>query len=94
VLFQHQQIDWAACTEILCLGFDKNTETRNYFVAGKQVCKNFYCRARGMHRTTVEKFQREFLAERRSFLSAVERDLRIDGSRLTEHPSKNRLQLG
>ena len=56
----------------ILIGFDKNSGEQKWFLGDKEVCKHFYCRARGAARTTVEKAQREFLSERASFLEAVD----------------------
>jgi hypothetical protein len=44
-----------------------------WFVSNRQVCRNFYnyLRARGMHHSHVLKLQKEFLYEKRTYLSAV-----------------------
>ena len=56
----------------ILFGYDKSTTTQKWFIGDKEVCKNFYVRARGIARTTVEKCQREVLSEQCSFLNAVE----------------------
>lgn len=40
-----------------------------YFVGDKQVCRNFYLRARGMHHETLRLLEKELLVEKRSMLS-------------------------
>lgn len=63
-------------SEIL-LGYDKQKSTQKWFVCGKQVCINFYCRARGFARTTVQKLSRDVINEKVSFLNSVERNARV-----------------
>ena len=55
----------------ILIGYNKAEEKQHWFIRDKEVCKNFYVRARGIARTTVEKSQREIISEQRSFLSSV-----------------------
>ena len=57
----------------ILIGYDKLTNTQHWFIGTKEVCKNFYVRARGKPRTSVEKCQREFVNSRESYLHAVDR---------------------
>ena len=51
----------------ILIGYNKAEEKQHWFIRDKEVCKNFYVRARGIARTTVEKSQREIISEQRSF---------------------------
>ena len=56
--------DWAIRRE------DGTCEVR-WFIANKQVCRNFWLRARGQHHETIRKLENQFLKETRTFSSAA-----------------------
>lgn len=64
-------------SEIL-LGYDKASSIQKWFVCGKQVCVNFYCRARGFARTTVQQLGRDIISNKVSFLASVEGHTKLD----------------
>ena len=49
-------------------------DLQRWFILGKEVCKNFYLRARGMQKSTVNTYCKDFLAVRGTYLGAVARD--------------------
>lgn len=56
--------DWSIKKE------DGSYEIR-WFIDNREVCRNFYLRARGMQHETVRKLTNQFLKEKRTYLSAV-----------------------
>lgn len=50
---------------------EDGTHELRWFISNREVCRNFYLRARGMHHSHVLKLQNEFLHKKRTHLSAV-----------------------
>ena len=48
---------------------EDGTYELRWFIAQRQVCRNFYLRARGMHHSHVQKLQNQILKEKRTFTS-------------------------
>jgi hypothetical protein len=66
--------------EIL-IGYDKLTNTQHWFIGIKEVCKNFYVRACGKLRTSIEKCQQEFVNSRESYLHAVDTETKYSSKK-------------
>ena len=65
-------------------GYNAVDQTQHWFIKGKEVCKNFYCRTRGKHRTVIEACQRDFLQQKTSYLHAVEKEHKNSGNKHTD----------
>ena len=55
-------------------------DLQRWFILGKEVCKIFYLRARGMQKSTVNTYCKDFLAGRVTYLGAVARDKKHDNA--------------
>ena len=60
-------------------------DLQRWFILGKEVCKNFYLRARGMQKSTVNTYCKDFLAGRVMYLGAVARDKKHDNAQERYH---------
>ena len=60
-----------------CTRKDDGTYEQRYFVAGKQVCRSFYMRARGIHNGTLFAVEKDVLSKSCSMLGGVLKDRKV-----------------